>query len=74
MRKEVMNMCCGPTGNIPAHRGSHHADACCCRPYHGFRRSFTSRDERASRMREYLSGLREEAKAVEEELARMEKE
>jgi hypothetical protein len=74
MRKEVMNMCCGPSGISRAYRESHHAEACCCRPYHGFRRSFACRDERTSRMRDYLTDLREEAKAVEEELARLEKE
>lgn len=54
----------------------HHGHADCCRPgnlhnHHHFHRRFISREERISRLEEYLGELRSEAKAVEEHLAEL---
>ena len=60
------------------HGGFHHYQgpgSCCCQPgsFHEdfFQRRFSTREERITRLEEYLSELQEEAKAVEEHLARM---
>jgi hypothetical protein len=54
------------------YQGSGH---CCCQPggfQEGlFRRRFSTRKERITQLEEYLNELKEEAKAVEEHLARM---
>ena len=55
-----------------------HGDACCCVPVScgcgcgdDFQRHFATREERATRLEQYLQGLQAEAKAVEERLAEL---
>lgn len=63
--------CCG----CCCHGHHEHHGGCSCGHDgdHGFRRRFVSRAERISQLEAYLSELRAEAQAVEEELARLRK-
>lgn len=62
---------CGPRHWGPRHGGHHHGGSCGCgRPY-GFRRHFWTEEERIAWLEQYLEDLREEAKAVEEQISAM---
>ncbi len=77
--------CCGHHGHHDPyghHRRWHEAHGCCtfehepfeegrCIPRKGFRRRFVSREERIAELEAYLADLKAEAKAVEEEIARL---
>ena len=64
-------MCCG-TGSHHGgrHWGYHHAGFCGCGVPH-FRPHFVTEEQRIARLEKYLEALREEAKAVEEHIAKM---
>jgi len=54
-------MCCGPE--------SHHGGFCCCGGYSRPRLCFWTKEEKIAWLEQYLEGLQEETKAVEERIA-----
>ena len=68
-------MCCGTGGHRGSWRTGHHYGGfcACCGPTHGGP-CFATKEERVSWLEEYLRGLQEEAKAVEERIAALKKE
>ena len=62
-------MCCGSESHHGvSHRGYHHSGSCCCGG-HRFGPSFWTKEEKIARLEQYLEGLQEEAKIVEERIA-----
>ena len=63
-------MCCGSEGHHGTrHWGQHHGDSCCCGGHSHFGPSFWTKEEKIARLEQYLNGLREETKVVEERIA-----
>jgi hypothetical protein len=63
-------MCCGHESHHRGRRGGHHhGGPCCCDGYSRFGPRFWTKKEKIAWLEEYLEGLREEAKAVEERIA-----
>jgi hypothetical protein len=63
-------MCCGHESHHRGrHWGHHHGGSCCCGGYTRFGPRFWTKKEKIAWLEEYLEGLREEAKAVEERIA-----
>jgi hypothetical protein len=63
-------MCCGHESHHRGRRWGHHHDgSCCCGGYTRFGPRFWTKKEKIAWLEEYLEGLREEAKAVEERIA-----
>jgi hypothetical protein len=64
------NMCCGSESHHGGwHRGHHHGGSCCCGGPFRFGPRFWTKKEKIAWLEEYLEGLREEAKAVDERIA-----
>ena len=65
-------MCCGTTG----HHGwvRHHGSVCACGVPSHCRPHFATKEQEIARLEEYLKGLQETAKAVEEQIAEMKEE
>jgi hypothetical protein len=62
-------MCCGHESHHGGRRwGHHHGGSCCCGGYTRFGPRFWTKKEKIAWLEEYLEGLREEAKAVEERI------
>jgi hypothetical protein len=55
-------------------RGHHHGDSCGCGGPSHFQRRFQTQEEKLARLERYLENLREEAKGVEEHIAKLKKE
>jgi hypothetical protein len=67
-------MCCEREGHQGGrhrghHRGHHHGESCCCDGHARFGPSFWTKEEKIARLEDYLGGLQEEAKEVEERIA-----
>ena len=66
-------MCCGTMGQHSVyHGGYHHGDSCGC--HTAFRsepRCFWTQKEKTAHLEQYLDGLREEVKAVEERITEL---
>lgn len=63
-------MCCGTAGHHGSwHWGHHHAGSCACSGPSRFGPCFSTKEERTTWLEQYLEGLREEVKAVEERIA-----
>ena len=68
-------MCCGHEGHHGGrHRGHHHGGSCCCGGHARPGPCFWTKKEKIAWLEEYLEGLREEAKAVEERIAALSEE
>jgi hypothetical protein len=68
-------MCCGHESHHGGRRwGHHHGGSCCCGGYTRFGPRFWTKKEKIAWLEEYLEGLREEAKAVEERIATLSEE
>jgi hypothetical protein len=64
------NMCCGSESHHGGwHRGHHHGGSCCCGGPFRFGPRFWTEKEKIAWLEQYLEGLREEVKAVEERIA-----
>ena len=59
-------MCCGHE----SHHGHHHSGCCCCGGGSRLAPGFWTKEEKIAWLERYLEGLQEEAKAVEERLAK----
>jgi hypothetical protein len=71
------NMSCRTEGHhgSPCGCGCHHPGCSCgCGGYFRFERRFATKEEKIARLEEYLESLQEEAKAVEEHIAKMKEE
>ncbi len=67
---------CGETKSHHSsrHWGHHHGCSCgCCGPCHSGP-YFWTKEEKIAWLKQYLEGLQEEAKAIEERIAKLEKE
>ena len=65
-------MCCGTEGHHAGwHGGRHHGCSCGCGGPFRFGPRFWTEKEKIAWLEQYLEGLREEAKAVEERVAEM---
>jgi hypothetical protein len=63
-------MCCGSESHHGGwHRGHHHGGSCCCDEPFRFGSRFWTKKEKIVWLEQYLDGLQEEAKAVEERIA-----
>jgi hypothetical protein len=63
-------MCCGPESHHGGgHRGHHHGGSCCCGGPFRFGSRFWTKAEKVAWLEQYLEGLQEETKAVEEHIA-----
>jgi hypothetical protein len=68
-------MCCRPESHHGGwHRGHHHGGSCCCCGPFRFGPRFWTKKEKIAWLEECLEGLQEEAKAVEERIAALERE
>ena len=65
-------MCCESTGHHKGmHRGHYHGhwgSSCCC-GHSGFGPGLWTKEEKVARLEQYLEGLQEEVKTVEERVA-----
>ena len=65
-------MCCGSESHHGSwHWGHHHGGSCCCGGHSRTGLCFWTEKEKIAWLEQYLEGLREEAKAVEERIAEM---
>ena len=65
-------MCCEPESHHGGgHRGHHHDDSCGCGGPSRFGPSFWTKKEKIAWLEQYLEGLREQAQAVEERIAKL---
>lgn len=69
-------VCCGThKGHHASRHGRHHGSDCGCGTHGwGHCACFATREEKASWLEQYLEGLREEAGAVEERIAKLKEE
>ena len=63
-------MCCGTESHHGGgHRGHHHGCSCGCGGSFGFGPRFWTKEEKIAWLEQYLEGLQEETKVVEERIA-----
>jgi len=67
-------MCCGHKGHHGGRHGHGHGGDCGCGRGFRFGPCFATREEKVSWLEQYLQELQEEAKAVEERIAKLKEE